>query len=295
MTDDANTDSLDGSEERPPLIPPGIHSGFLSGLFEYRTLVWDLAKRDFRARYVGSVAGMLWAIVHPAAMVIIFFVVFAGLMGDTLMGGYGAGDGSRVYLLYLTAGLLPYRAFEETLGNATVVYETFGSAVGKQSFPLQILPASVWLSGTFTLLIHLLVLLGLGVWLGEVTGQTVIYFALAIFLQKLLESGIALGAATLHVFSKDVRHVVGIGLFILFWATPIVYSASIIESPVVRKLMEINPMTTIIDLYRVGLGVPNVTAPSALNMIFVAWTGVGLLVISAIIFRRLSVTIPERV
>ena len=83
-------------------------------LFQSRHLIWKLAKNDFKKRYAGSYLGAVWAMVQPVVTVAMYYVVF-----DVIMGTGKSMVPDKPYVLFLTAGLVPWFYFSEALNNGT--------------------------------------------------------------------------------------------------------------------------------------------------------------------------------
>src|ERR1700749_2315539 len=88
---------------------PGRH--FAKNLIERRTLIFQLVKRDFQQRYVGSAAGWLWGLIHPLVLLAIYTFIFSICLKTPLR----AGEVTKSYSLYLLSGMLPWLLFNETV------------------------------------------------------------------------------------------------------------------------------------------------------------------------------------
>lgn len=88
-------------------------------LYQNRRLIWKLAKSDFKKRYAGSYMGAFWAMVQPVITVAMYWVVFVIIFPNRT--GYASGGVEGVpYILFLTAGLVPWFYFSEALTSAMV-------------------------------------------------------------------------------------------------------------------------------------------------------------------------------
>ena len=86
-------------------------------LFQNRHLIWKLAKNDFKKRYAGSYLGAVWAMAQPVVTVAMYYIVFDKIMGNT---STPLREGVEVpFVLFLTAGLVPWFYFSEALNNGT--------------------------------------------------------------------------------------------------------------------------------------------------------------------------------
>src|ERR1700689_5494911 len=92
-----------------PRRVPGKH--FLRNLVERRSLLFQLVRRDFEQRFVGSAVGWVWGLIHPLVLLLSWVYVFGILMGATAP----ASAGTRHYALYVFSGMLPVMLFSETV------------------------------------------------------------------------------------------------------------------------------------------------------------------------------------
>jgi lipopolysaccharide transport system permease protein len=212
----------------------------LEALWRYRSFILGMARREFQARYLGSVLGSLWAILSPLAMVVIYTVVFGHLMRTRVPGvtdalGYGA---------FLCAGLFTWAMFTEILQRCVSVFVEQGNLLKKMSFPRASLPAIVVVSASIHFAIVFVILVILLVSTGRFPGWVILGFVPLLALQQSLALGLGVALGVMNVFFRDVAHVVAIGLQFWFWLTPIVYPAEVL-GPRVRGLLALNPLTGI--------------------------------------------------
>src|SRR5271163_2978113 len=128
---------------------PGRH--FVRNLVTGRALVGQLVRRDFQQRYVGSVAGWLWGVVHPVVQLLVWYYVFVVCMHVQPPAG------SDSYLMFLFCGFLPWMLFQETVTRSAGSMVENANLITKTVFPSEVLPVSVFLSS----LIHHLIGLAL--------------------------------------------------------------------------------------------------------------------------------------
>ena len=124
-------------------------------LYQNRRLIWKLAKNDFKKRYAGSYMGKVWAMVQPVVTVVMYWLVFEKIFGNR--SEFMAGDLEVPYVLYLTAGLVPWFFFSEALNNGTTALLEYNYLVKKVVFKISILPIIKVIAAIF---IHLFFLFG---------------------------------------------------------------------------------------------------------------------------------------
>ena len=116
-------------------------------LFQNRHLIWKLAKNDFKKRYAGSYLGAVWAMAQPVVTVAMYYIVFDKIMGNT---STPLREGVEVpFVLFLTAGLVPWFYFSEALNNGTNALLEYNYLVKKVVFKISILPIIKIIAATF--------------------------------------------------------------------------------------------------------------------------------------------------
>lgn len=149
-------------------------------LYQNRRLIWRLAKNDFKRRYAGSYMGAVWAMIQPVVTVAMYYIVFQVIMPQkaTLVG-----EGIEVpYLVFLTAGLVPWFYFSEAIVNGMMALLEYEYLVKKVVFKISILPIIKIIAATFIHGFFVLVLLIIA-WF---YGFTPSLYTLQIFLLQLL-------------------------------------------------------------------------------------------------------------
>lgn len=253
----------------------------LRNLWRYRSFVLGMASREFRARYLGSVLGSVWAVLHPLTLVFLYTVVFGQLMKSRIPGiedavGYG---------VFLCAGIFTWSAFTEILQRSATVFLENGNLLKKMSFPRAALPAIVLVSALVNFAIVFSVLLLLLLVAGRFPGWAVLGLLPLLLVQQTLALGIGTALGVVNVFFRDVAHLLAIALQLWFWFTPIVYPTSILGERM-QTLVHLNPMTDLVAGYQ-GILLHG-TWPT-----WHAWLPQAILAVAAVtfaraLFRRLS-------
>jgi lipopolysaccharide transport system permease protein len=208
-------------------------------------LVWSLTKRELAARYKGSTLGILWAIVTPIVMIVIFTIIFAGIFKAK----FGTTDSQWDFALYLFCGLLPWNAFQEALTFSSNIVVTRANLVKRVVFPLETLPLAQTLAAIINQLLGTIALLLAIIAIRHELHLTLIYLPLLLIPQFLVTVGAAWLLASLGVFIRDI--VQGTTLVLMAWMylTPIIYPETIVPR-VYRPIIEINPFSALIRSYR---------------------------------------------
>lgn len=248
-------------------------SGFEARLF----LLREMVIRDIRARYAGSSLGILWAFAQPLLWMALYTAVFGLILRAPLEQGFAN------FPEFLMAGLLPWMAFHEGVSRSATALTDNASMVKKTVFPLETLVLSVVLAAVVNEIIALsiyAVFVGL---LGHLSAPWLLLVVPTILAQVLLTFGLGCLAATLTTFVRDTAHVLGIGLTVVFYATPIVYPASLVP-PSFRSILRANPLTHLTEWYRNAFTLH--TAPHATSVLFVAACAVVSAFLGLALFHR---------
>ena len=208
-------------------------------------LIWSLAKRDIYSRYGDSLLGYFWLFASPLTTLVVYTVVFGFIMRVPLQ----EGAGMKGYALSLFCGFLPFWLFSETLSSSTTIILSRANYVKKISFPVENLPISLLLSAIFNSLAALTILLIASFLLTGEIKATIMYLPLGYLALLPLTLGLAWIVSTLGVFFRDSRHIVALGLQLLFFLTPIIYPVTIVPESL-RSLFKLNPLTIAVDLFR---------------------------------------------
>jgi len=243
----------------------------LNDLWQYRDLLYILTLRDIKVRYKQTYLGILWAVIQPLFMMIIFTAFFGRLAGIP-------SDGIP-YPLFVYAGLLPWIFFSNALNSSGNSLVGNSSLITKVYFPRMIIPISAVASGLIDVLISFGLLLLLMLYYGIGFSPNIMMLPILTLLTALLATAIGMWMSALNVKYRDIRYALPFLIQLWMFATPIIYPSSLIPDKW-RWLFILNPLTGLIEGYRsaifgtpfdfVGLGVSNFIIFAAL--IYSAYT-----------------------
>lgn len=252
----------------------------LGELYRYRYLLQNLVSRDLKVRYKNSLLGILWSLLNPLLMMVVFSLVFSVLNNDAI----------PKYPVFFLAAILPWNFFSGALISGTVAFSTNSALVKKVYFPREVLPLAAVLSNLVNFAISLLVLvfflyafdLGLTIY--------ALWVPVLILIQVVFTLGLCLLLGTLHVFYRDVMMILDVVMLAWFFLTPIIYPLERYESVITlsgiafspaRLMRWLNPMASIIDGYRTVLyGTITGAGPAAMDIAYLLRTAA----IAAVVF-----------
>ncbi len=217
-------------------------------LFQSRNLIWKLARNDFKKRYAGSYFGFVWALAQPVVTVVMYWIVFDKVF-DTR--SQMVASGLEVpYVLYLTAGLVPWFYFTEAITQGTMALVEYNYLVKKVVFNISILPIIKVIAATFIHIFFVAVLLVVAIGYGyypSIYTLQIFYYSLCLFLLVL---GMSYLTCALVVFIRDLQQIINIVLQIGMWATPILWDITMLKTDEMKTLFKLNPLVYIVNGYR---------------------------------------------
>lgn len=255
-------------------------------LYAYRELLKSNVKKEIRGKYKGSFLGVLWSFVNPLLMTLVYAIVFPYLM---------RGAGYEHYTTFLIIGILPWTWFTTSIAQGTFVVLGNAGIIKKVYFPREILPISVVASGLVNFLISCVIMILFVIFSGIGFTKYVLFLPLIIITQFLLILGIIFITSAVNVYVRDLEYIVNFIIQMLFYGTPILYSLDLFKDApkTIRTLIELNPMTTIVNCYRDVLYWGNV--PHIKSLLVVLLASLGLVIVGLWIFRLLSKGFAEEV
>ena len=252
-------------------------------LYQSRHLIWKLAKNDFKKRYAGSYMGAVWAMAQPVVTVAMYYVVF-----DVIMKGGGRGDSDVPFVLFLTAGLVPWFFFSEALNNGTNAMLEYNYLVKKVVFKISVLPIIKIIAATFIHVFFVCILLVVAAIYGyypTVYTFQIFYYSICLFILVL---ALCYSTCAIVVFFRDLSQIINIGLQIGMWATPILWDLGTINQKWM-PIVKINPMVYIVNGYRSAIYERSWFFEDFFSTMYFWIATVMLFGIGAAIFRRLKI------
>lgn len=211
-------------------------------LFKRRELLWLITQREIKVRYKQSALGVLWAILQPFSLMVIFtifFSWFARMPSDGIP-----------YPLFSYAALLPWIFFSTSLSFAVPSLIVNSHIITKIYFPREIVPLASVLAALLDFVIAALIFVGMLIVYRVAPTWNIFYIAPLLAIQVVFTVGACLLLSAFTVLYRDVRHMLPLAIQIWMFVTPILYPASVVPDRWRAWYFALNPMAVIIDGYR---------------------------------------------
>jgi lipopolysaccharide transport system permease protein len=207
-------------------------------MWESRGLMLVLARKDFFVRYRRASFGVLWAVALPLLQAVVLAVVLPHIVRFGVKGSY---------VIFVLAGTTAWTFFSNSiLVGSTAIVDGQGLTT-KVYFPRLVLPIVGVLANLYGLLPAVLVLAIGGVIDGASAPQLLLLVP-AVLLVAIFVAACSAVLSGLHVYFRDVRYLVQAALLVWFYVTPVVYPLGAVAG--LRRWIEVNPLTGIVELFR---------------------------------------------
>ncbi len=261
----------------------------LGEVWRYRDLLLMFVKRDFVAFYKQTILGPVWFFLQPLFTTIIFTFIFGNLAGLST-------DGLPQPLFYL-AGVTAWNYFSECLTKTSTVFKDNANIFGKVYFPRLIMPLSIVTSNLVRFGVQMLLFVAMMIYYAATGGQfritsAVLLFPVLILLMALLGLGLGLIITAMTTKYRDLSFLVTFGVQLLMYMTTVIYPLSSAPDRY-RYWLELNPMTAIIETFRLGFLGQGTVTPWSLGYSTIA--ALLILVAGVVIFNRTERTFVDTV
>ena len=253
-------------------------------IYDYRELLKTNIKKDIRGKYKGSFLGVLWSFLNPLLQVVVYYIVFPYLMrGATIPN----------YIVYLVTGIIPWTFFATVVTTGTTCIKTNQGIIKKVYFPREILVISQVLSGLINFFISCIIVVLFCLAFGVGISIHILIIPVIAIIQSILCMGIVFVLSSVDVYIQDLEYIVTFIINMLFYGTPILYALSQFnDAGILGKLIQLNPLTTIMNAYRDGFLYHQWPEMSGLSI--VTLFSVVVLIVGYIIFKKLEKGFAEQ-
>jgi ABC-type polysaccharide/polyol phosphate export permease len=264
----------------------------LADLSQSRDLLVNLTLRELRGKYKRSVLGWSWSLLNPLATMVIFSLVFGRLLKIEPPKSPG---GLKNYPAFLLCGLLAWNFLSNTMNGSMVALLGNAGLIKKVYFPREILVFATVLALDWSFLIEVGLLLVFLLILGNMVLPWIPAVLVAMLLLTVFATGVGLILSVLNVYFRDLQYLVGIGLQLWFYATPIIYPISKVQDSSLpdwaQTLYKTNPMVGFVDIFRDLLY--NLQFPDWWQVLYVGVWSVGILFVGLAVFRKFEPRLAE--
>jgi lipopolysaccharide transport system permease protein len=254
----------------------------LRDLWEFRELIYFLVVREIQGAYRQTALGMSWLFIRPVINMVLLTFVFGSLVkvpSDNLP-----------YPLFSLAALIPWGYFSNAVMRTSRSLVDNTQVISKVYFPRMVLPLAAAISGLVDMGASFLVFFAAFAIYRMPLHLEMLWLPVLIVVTVAFALAVGLWLATLSVKYRDVSFAINFLLQALMYASPVIYSASLVPAPL-QFIYQLNPMTGVIQGFRwtlLGSG----DAPGIIFLIDIVIVLLAL-VSGAFIFRRTERTIVD--
>jgi ABC-type polysaccharide/polyol phosphate export permease len=219
------------------------------GILQYRSLIWNFAQRDLKARFKGTAVGWVWSLILPIASLLTYTLVAHYVFkGRAPVFGNGHKENFAVWLF---AGLTAWGFFANGLNTAIGALLGAGPLIKKIYFPAYAPVLGSILAVVVQSLIELgLVLVSVALVGGGNIGWTWLLIPAWAGLFLVFVSSVSMIFAIANIFFRDLAHLVAVFLQLLFYATPVLYQENVLGHGRAHKVLVSNPVGQFVNLFR---------------------------------------------
>jgi lipopolysaccharide transport system permease protein len=229
----------------PPALRRVQPLAALRRLGHFADLFVTLSLHRVKVRYKQSRLGLLWAIIQPLAMMLVFTLMITFLRA--------APSGDVPYPLFVYSALIPWTMFSSGLTSACTALTSHAALLTKVYFPREILPLTYIVAALVDMAAASIVLAALMMWFGVPLTSTALWALPAIAVLTALLIGLGLLLSALQVQYRDVGLAMPVLVQVWLFATPVLYPLAAVKTAVpapVYTVYTLNPMAGVIETFR---------------------------------------------
>jgi lipopolysaccharide transport system permease protein len=216
----------------------------LREIYEKREMAYYIFWREIKVKYKQAVLGVAWAILRPFMNMVVFAIIFGKLANLP-------SDGVP-YPIFAFCGILPWQLFSQALSATTGSLISNRALIDKIYFPRMIFPIAGVFSSLFDFFIAFTMLVAMMFYYGVTPGWNILALPAIVLLVCVAALALGLWLGSLSVRFRDFRHVLPFAVQFWFYATPVVYSLSLVPAEY-RVWYNLNPMVGLIEAFRWSL------------------------------------------
>jgi lipopolysaccharide transport system permease protein len=257
--------------------------GSLTELYGSRDLLRSFLVRDLRVRYKASALGILWSLLNPVFMMLVYTLVFSVVLPQNAVG-------INNYPVWFLAGFLPWTFFATALQTGSISLLSNASLLQKVYFPRAVLPLSMTVANLVNFAIGFLVYLPFAIYVNGFSLPGMLALVGVTAALFLLASGLAMLLSALTVYFRDVEFLLGLLLTAWFFLTPVVYQYTAVPHHL-QQWLRLNPLLPFVNAYRDVL--VDAQVPDARRLLACAVIGIVSFAVCWAFFDRIKGRVVE--
>lgn len=213
---------------------------YLNKIWQHKSLILTLAKRDLKVKYAQTTLGLAWTVLQPLTAVFIYTLFFSVLLDF---------DTEYPYILFVLSGILLWGLFNYIFSQGSTSLIQNQDLIRKMYFPKMILPLSKALVAFVEFAIIFVLFIVLLIAFRVPISWKILLIPFPLFILLLFSIGTAYMLSAATVKNRDLNHIIPFLINFGIWLTPVFYPVTIIPSKFANWLY-INPMASIIQFFR---------------------------------------------
>ena len=214
----------------------------LRELWRYRHALKSAVTLNLRGRYRRSSLGFAWSLINPLLTMLVLAFVFGNIFRQTY----------PVFSIYVFSALRPWNFISQTISHSTEAIVSSEDSLKRVALSKAFFPLVTVLTETVNFVLALLTFMVLGLFLGAHYSPAIFAIPLATFLCGLLVFGLSLSIAILTVYIRDLTHITGVVLQLVFYTIPIIYPKEVLPD-LLHKMLIYNPFYHFVKLFRLTI------------------------------------------
>jgi lipopolysaccharide transport system permease protein len=225
----------------------------VKNLYNYRELIAALVWKNIVIRYKQSYLGILWAVLKPIMLMLIFTLVRSFVGIDT---------GNIPYPIMTFAALLPWVFFQESASEGVSSVTSNASLIKKIYFPREVFPITAMVTKIVELAISFGILAAMMIYYKMMPTVYSLWVPVVIFYTMMVALAISFFGAAINVYYRDMSQALPVVLSLLMYGSPVMYPLSLVHKKLIEEqaagiwsndlytLYTLNPLAGIIDSFQ---------------------------------------------
>ncbi|MCI0414547.1 ABC transporter permease [bacterium] len=250
---------------------------------KYFSLLKEIAVCQFRLKDQSTFFGFLWSFLHPLLMLVVLFLFFHMRVGKSV----------DHYAVFLLIGIIHFTHFSNSTSASMTVLQSMKQLVTNVIVPKELLVIGSVLANTLEFFISMPICIAIAYFSGIPLSWSLALLPLLYLLEIMLVLWVSFFMSCLYVFVRDTGHIYQVFLRVLFFMTPIFYTAGFLGNGMARYIITLNPLAYVIHFARSVIMNQDFSPPGDF-ILFIAVNAI-LVVLSIYTFKRLEPKFAEYV